>query len=146
MNARFLYREAAVQGANPVRLVVLLYEQMIEDIRRALAALEVGDVEERTRNLNHAMLVLGYLEATLDWDRGGQVAQSLQRFYRQIRSSLVEAQCQQSAALLEQQIAFLMQVREAWSEVEHAEHGLAASPQTAPPPHAETLPHSEWKA
>ena len=136
-----------MQGASPVRLVVLLYEQTIEDIRRALAALEVGDVEGRTRNLNHAMLAIGYLEATLDWDRGGEVAQNLQRFYGQIRSSLVQAQCRQSAAVLEQQIAFLMQVREAWSQVEPMEQSPDAPPQSAPlPTQADTLPHSEWKA
>ena len=101
-------------------LVVLLYEQVIEDLRRALAALGRGDVEARTREINHAILVIGHLQATLDRDHGGQVADNLERFYRQVSANLVEAQCGQSAGLLEQQISHLMLVHEAWCEVERS--------------------------
>jgi flagellar protein FliS len=120
MNAQLSYREAAVRGASPVGLVILLYEQMIEDLRRALAAFQRGDVETRTREINHAILVIGHLQATLDKNQGGQVAVNLERFYSQVRTGLVQAQCQQSAAVLEQQISHLMLVREAWCKAERA--------------------------
>jgi flagellar secretion chaperone FliS len=129
MNAELRYREAAVAGASPLRLVSLLYEQAIEDLRRAIDAQTRRDIEARTRHINHAILVLGHLEATLDKDQGGEVAENLQRFYQQSRSALVEAQFKQSIRLLEQQISFLTQIREAWGEVERA----TASPQTEVP-------------
>ena len=74
MNPQLSYRETAVRGASPIRLIILLYEQVIEDLRRALAALEQGDIEKRTREINHAILVIGHLQATLDKEQGGQVA------------------------------------------------------------------------
>ena len=126
MNPRMSYLEAAVRGASPVRLVILLYEQVIEDLRRAVAEHARGDIEGRTREIDHAMLVLGHLQATLDKEQGGQVATNLERFYEQTRSDLVEAQCKQSAAALEQQISRLMQVRDAWCEVELANAASAA--------------------
>jgi len=118
MNPGLTYREAAVAGASPVRLVVLLYEQVIEDLRRALAAQKNDAIETRTREINHAILVIGHLEATLNKEQGGRVAEILQHFYRQLRASLTEAQAQQSASLLEKQISLLMQVRDGWLEVE----------------------------
>jgi flagellar secretion chaperone FliS len=127
MNPRFSYREAAVQGASPVRLVILLYEQAIQDTRRAVAALDKGDVEERTRQINHAILVLGHLQGSLDKQRGGQVAVNLERFYTLVRAGLLAAQCKQSVAALEQQIALLMQVREAWCKIERTEAPTVAS-------------------
>jgi len=129
MNAQLSYREMAVRGASPVRLVVLLYEQLIEDLRRALAAFGQGDIEARTRAINHALLVLGYLESSLDKAQGGQVALNLERFYSQVRRGLVEAQIRQSANLLEQQISHLMLLHEAWCEVERS---AAAQPGAAP--------------
>ena len=45
MNPSLSYREAAVAGASPLRLVILLYEQGLEDLRRALAAQNRGDIE-----------------------------------------------------------------------------------------------------
>ena len=61
MSASLSYREAAVRGASPVRLVILLYEQVIEDLRRALSAQRNGDIEGRTRAINHAILVISHL-------------------------------------------------------------------------------------
>jgi flagellar secretion chaperone FliS len=122
MNPGLIYREAAVAGANPIRLVILLYEQAIENLRRALAAHSRGDVEGRTREINHAILVIGHLEATLDKDQGGRVAENLARFYEQLRASLVEAQCRQSASAIEQQVSYLVQVHEAWCAVEKDLH------------------------
>ena len=131
MNPGLAYREAAVAGANPVRLVILLYEQAIADLRRALAAQAKGEVEERTREINHAIQVLGHLQGTLDKEQGGKIAAILDRFYEQVRCGLVEAQCQQSVSLMEQQIAHLLQVHEAWCGVERAING-SATPANAP--------------
>ncbi len=118
MNPGLSYREAAVAGASPVRLVILLYEQAMEDLRRALTAQRNGDIEGRTREMNHALLVIGHLQATLDRDQGGEVAANLERFYAQLRAGLVEAQCKQSPALLEQQVSLLLQVCDAWRALE----------------------------
>jgi len=140
MNPGLSYREAAVAGASPIRLVILLYEQAIEDLRRAVAAHRNGDIAGRTRELNHALLVLGHLQATLDKDRGGQVAANLERFYRQLRASLLEAQVKQSEPLLEQQISHLLLVYEAWCDIER-QLRLQAGPAKEP-----TQPSSEWNA
>jgi flagellar protein FliS len=131
MDARFSYREAAVRGATPVQLVICLYEQALEDLRRAVIALEQGDVEARTRGVNHAITVIGQLQGSLDMERGGEVSRNLSRFYDVVRSSLIEAQFKQSARILEQQVSHLVVVRDAWLEVERATAGPASTP--APP-------------
>lgn len=133
MNPGLSYRESAVAGASPVRLVILLYEQVIEDLRRALNAQRQNDVEGRTREINHAILVLGHLQASLDKDQGGRVAADLDRFYKQVQAGLVEAQCKQSESALEQQISCLMQVHEAWCEVERNVNPKPAPPQPSEP-------------
>lgn len=142
MNPRLSYRLAAVAGASPVRLVILLYEQAIEDLRRALAALVRGDIEGRTREIDHAILVVGHLQGTLDQERGGKVAANLERFYQQFRAGLLDAQCKQSAALLERQISHLMEVHQAWC---HVEKDIAPLPSGAPP-ETGNQSSSEWSA
>src|SRR5271165_1678746 len=117
MDARSSYRETAVRGASPVRLVICLYEQAIEDLRRAVIAQEKGDIEARTRGINHALAVIAQLEGSLDMERGGDVAKNLARFYSLVRSGLTEAQVQQSIRILEQQISQLATVHKAWLEV-----------------------------
>jgi flagellar secretion chaperone FliS len=153
MNPRLSYREAAVRGASPVRLVILLYEQAIEDLRRALAAHQHSDIEGRTQQINHAILVLGHLQSTLDKDKGGSVAQNLERFYNQVRSALVDAQYRQSTAALQEQITYLMQVHDAWCEVERRESErsnsgseISTNLTTALPPEKDECLFTEWNA
>jgi flagellar protein FliS len=120
MDARSSYREAAVRGASPVRLVICLYEQAIEDLRRAVIAQEKGDIEARTRGINHSLRVIAQLQSSLDMERGGDVAKNLAGFYTHVRTGLIEAQVKQSTRIIEQQISQLAIVHEAWLEVERA--------------------------
>lgn len=131
MDARRSYREATGRGANGIRLVILLYEQVIQDLGRAVKAIEENSVERRTRELNHAIAVIGHLQYTLDLERGGVVARNLARFYNSARAALVEAHARVSSHILRQQIGYLLEVREAWTEVERA---TAASGSSRLPP------------
>lgn len=66
-NARTTYRENDVHGSSPVRLVVLLYDQIIQDLTKAAQAIEQNQVELRTKYINHAILVIGHLQSPLDF-------------------------------------------------------------------------------
>ena len=149
MDARSSYRETAVRGASPVRLVICLYEQAIEDLRQAVIALEKGDIEARTRGINHALTVIGQLQGTLDMQRGGDVARNLERFYVMVRAGLLEAQLKQSARILEQQISQLVVVYEAWLEVERVTAPMpqpAGAAAAAPSQPLTETSFSDWNA
>ena len=126
-NPRTAYRENDVRGATAVRLVVLLYEQLVQDLRHALQAIEQNDIELRTKRINHAILVIGHLQSPLDFANGGKVAQDLDHFYNVLRQNLVQVQFHPSQAGLSQQITDLLAVREAWTEVERAEKTLVGT-------------------
>jgi flagellar protein FliS len=125
MNIQQSYREATVQGANPVELVIRLYEQMIEDVRQAAIAVEQKDIRRRTKHINHAILVIGHLQSALDFDIGGKVARDLDNFYNVLRQSLLQVQFFPSKRGLAQLITDLLAVRAAWIEVERAERSSA---------------------
>jgi flagellar protein FliS len=150
MDARSHYRETAVRGASPVRLVICLYEQAIEDLRRAVAALERGDVEGRTRGINHALTVISHLQSSLDMQQGGEVAANLNGFYGLIRAGLVQAHVKESARILEEQISLLGTIHEAWLEVERITAIPApqfrASGQTASVFSEPQIPIADWNA
>src|SRR5271170_4537431 len=85
-----LYRQVSATGANPVGLVVKLYDAVLEDFRRAHEAIAAGNIERRVASLNHALLIIADLEGALDSDRGGIAARHLQGFYRGARALVVE--------------------------------------------------------
>ena len=117
-NARVAYQEAAVRGANPVRLTILLYEQVIQDLGRAADAITRKDPESCARELNHGSTVIAYLQATLKPDAGPVIARNLNRFYTMIREKLLEAQVRSSREILEELRRYMLDIREAWVKVE----------------------------
>ncbi|MFZ1130464.1 MAG: flagellar export chaperone FliS [Terriglobales bacterium] len=129
------YREQMVQGASPVGLVVRLYEQIVEDLRRAGMAIESNDIMLRTRKIQHAILVIGHLQSPLDFVNGGKVARDLDHFYNVLRQNLIQVQFHPSKQALCQQITDVLALREAWIKVEQAENpssSAAAAPPSSP--------------
>jgi len=125
------YREADVRGATAVHLIVLLYEQIIRDLSQAAQAIEQNDIELRTRCINHAILVVGYLQSPLDFGKGGRVAKDLDQFYNALRQNLMQVQFFPSKTGMNQLITDAIAVREAWIEVERAEAALITRSVTA---------------
>ena len=114
-----------------MQLVLRLYEQIIEDLRQALKAIEQNQIDLRTNKINHAILVIGHLQSRLNFEAGGQVSQNLDRFYNVLRSSLMEAQFKASSELISARINDLLGLRAAWVEVERGESLAAAGPAAA---------------
>jgi flagellar protein FliS len=130
-DAQTIYREAALRGATPVGLVVLLYEQAVQDLQRALTAMRQNNIQQRTREINHAIAILGQLNGTLDMENGGQVARNLRHFYECAKNNLVLAQGQVSSEIIRGQITDLLELREAWCEV-NRNLEQAAGPESEP--------------
>ena len=127
-NVRKTYRENNVRGASANRLVVLLYDQIIQDLVQAEDAIARGDIGRRTQLLNHAILVIGHLQSPLNFDKGGKVARDLEHFYNVLRQNLVTVQFSPSNEGIRQQITDVQTVREAWIEVERAAAPTVLSP------------------
>jgi flagellar protein FliS len=146
------YRTTDAITADPLGLVVLLYDILLKDIREAIEALDARDVERRAAAIRHSMLVLQQLQGTLDMERGGVVAENLDRFYNFTRAKLLEAQIKMSKEMFEQQVTFVASIREAWKEVRGqqlaAEESAALPQATAPAPFLGTpdAPSAQWSA
>jgi flagellar protein FliS len=130
MDANLSYRTSSSRASSGVGLVILLYEQLVQDLRRALTALDSGTVETRTFELGHALEVVGQLQGRLDMQAGGEVAHNLDRFYSALSAGILDAQVKCSKPRLDGLIDDVLSVREAWLEVERKM--LEATPGTQP--------------
>jgi len=99
-------------------LMIVLFDTLVGDLRRACGALRKNDIEERCKELNHAALVLGQLESWVDLKNGGESAETLTRFYSYVRAKMLEASINKSAAVLEKQIEMILHVRSAWQQLD----------------------------
>lgn len=145
MDALQAYRESETATDNPVHLIVLLYDQLLRDLQRALDAIAQHDIPRRARELDHAIVVLGHLQGTINVEGGGDVAQVLDRFYTLLRDDLLRASASESPELIEKQLRNVLGVREAWLEVERQQNPPAPATSMPQGNNGETPGSSEWK-
>lgn len=112
------YRELAVRGASPVGLIVILYEEIVKCLRRALNAVQRDNVERRTLELSHAVQVIGYLQSVLDYENGGTMAQSLSHFYNAARSKILQCSGPKAQEVLEALATEFSNVKEGWQQID----------------------------
>jgi flagellar protein FliS len=123
MDAGTEYRQASAQGLSKVRIVVALYGQIAQDLSRAISAVEQKNIEGRSREIDHALVVLEQLQGRLDYEGGREIARNLERFYRSIRMHLLAAHMAGSAEILREQIQQVLSLRDAWLEIARIEEG-----------------------
>lgn len=99
-------------------MVVSLYDTILRDLRRAMAALDAGKVEERVFELNHALTVIAHLQSVLDHKRGGEAAARLARFYDITHGMIVEANAGGSRTTIAKLVDLYSSLRQAWQQAE----------------------------
>jgi flagellar secretion chaperone FliS len=80
-NAAIAYREQEILSASPARLIVIIYDHMLANLRRAKVAIEVNNIEARAEAIGKARSAVTELLVSTDVERGGQIAQNLRSLY-----------------------------------------------------------------
>jgi flagellar secretion chaperone FliS len=119
------YLRNAAQNATAVGLVIILYDLLAQDLEQALSAFAAGDIEKRSTEIKHCFLVLQQLEGSLDTENGGDAAGHFAAFYSALRSKILEAHLKASPEILKRQIELVMEVRQAWQQVDKPNLGTA---------------------
>ena len=81
-------RTAEAQGPG---LVQLLYEELVSALRAAAWAVENNQLRTKSERITRATAILFALESGLDFERGGEVSNTLARLYAGIRRTVVDA-------------------------------------------------------
>jgi len=96
----------------------MLYDGAITFLNRALAAVETGDIQKKSDNLKGALAIIVQLEGSLNFEQGGEVAQTLKAFYSYARAQALKASLENSVEMLRSLIQEFTTVRDAWREGE----------------------------
>ncbi|MFZ4498445.1 MAG: flagellar export chaperone FliS [Burkholderiales bacterium] len=108
--------ELSIHSAQPVELIVLLYDGAIESVRRAGLLLKAGDVPGKAREITRATNIISELHAVIDLSQG-EVAANLAALYDYMRGQLLQANLHNSGGKLDEIAALLATLREAWAEL-----------------------------
>lgn len=107
-----------VEAASPHRLILLLLDGAVGKLRAARIALEHGNIAHKGANISWCMSIIDGLRASLDLERGGDIAGNLDRLYDYMTRALVDANLHNDDNKLGEVEAMLSEIRAGWKGIE----------------------------
>ncbi len=111
------YEETAVTTQNKGHLVVMLYEGAVKFLKKAISAMEAGDLEAKAHNLAKAQDIIFELNTVLDMEVGGEIAQNLRQLYNFMRKRLNQANIKRDPQLIREVIGLMEEINQGWKAI-----------------------------
>jgi flagellar protein FliS len=105
---------SAVASASPHQLIAMLYDGALTALANAKGCIIRKDIEGRAKALNKANSIVLGLKDFLDIEKGGEIAENLDRLYDYITRGIIEANRTQSAEKTQELISLLLELKKGW--------------------------------
>jgi flagellar protein FliS len=107
----------------------MLYNGALRFAAQARSAIERRDIPARREAISRTLAIMSELQSTLDMEKGGEIAASLDGLYVYVVGRLVDAAARQDLRPLDEATRVLTTLRDAWTEIAQpkADNGTRAS-------------------
>jgi flagellar protein FliS len=110
------YQNVYLESASPAKLLDMLYERLLRDIREAAAAITVKNVAAKGEAISHALAIVGELAAALDHKLAPELCARLFGLYDFVTSRLTRANLYNDAKALAECEPIITTLRESFRE------------------------------
>lgn len=108
------YQRVGIQTAEPVKIVVMLYDGLMKGLYQAMEDFRAKQNSAGSANVKRALDIINYLDNALDFEKGGEIATNLSRLYDYVRDVLGKANIYADPAGIQAAIAVLQPLYEGW--------------------------------
>ena len=116
-NYQNAYKKASVNTLDQTKLIIMLYDGAIKNASFAVEHMKSGQIEKVHDCLIKTKNIVTELMATLNMDRGGDIANNLQSLYSYMFSQLIEANMNKKTEPVVVVIDLLKELRAAWTQI-----------------------------
>ena len=112
-------KKAVIEAEDSHAMVLLLFDELIKTARIFSKNIKVktGNQKARSENMSKALTIIYALQSSLDFERGGEIAENLYRLYEYTREQILIDNKSNEAAGVLVAISSLEDIREAWVEI-----------------------------
>jgi flagellar protein FliS len=115
------YHSVSVHGnvaaADPHRLVLMLMDGVMERLAIARACIERREIAKKAKLLHSCVTLLGELRASLNMQKGGELARNLSELYDYMVRQLLRANLESNVEYIKEVSSLLGEVRGAWTAI-----------------------------
>ncbi|QEY59169.1 flagellar export chaperone FliS [Pseudomonas sp. C27(2019)] len=109
--------QAQAIEADPHRLIQMLMEGGLTRLAQARGAMERNQTALKGELLSKAIGIVGGLRQALDVQKGGELAENLDRLYEYMTTRLMEANLKNDPAIVEEVSDLLREVKSGWDAI-----------------------------
>ena len=114
----------AVTTANPVQLIVLLYDGAMSALATAKGEIERSNIPEKSRLIVKAIAIIEGLRSAIDFQQGGDIAANLEDLYQYMSIQLTTANLNNDTVPIDEVYRLLSELRDAWQELASKKVGV----------------------
>ncbi len=112
------YQQMHVSGLNQKELIVMLYSGALKFIEEGKQIIHTNDIPGIHDKLNRARNIFIHLLATLDLERGGELAQKLSSLYAYFIEKITVANVTKKEKDLDEIIPLIQSIKESWENLD----------------------------
>ena len=109
--------QSKVAASNPHKLISMLLEGALKKIAIAGGATQRGDFAQKGASLSGAIKIIDSLRASLDLERGGEIADNLTALYSYMERRLLEANQKSDVAIMSEVSGLLTEIKSSWDQI-----------------------------
>tara|TARA_B100001093_G_scaffold491500_1_gene531591 strand:- start:67 stop:471 length:405 start_codon:yes stop_codon:yes gene_type:complete len=112
-------KKAVIEAEDSHAMVLLLFDELIKTARIFSENIntETADLNLRSEKMSKALTIIYALQSSLDFERGGEIAENLYRLYEYTREQILIDNKNGEAVGILVAISSLEDIREAWVEI-----------------------------
>jgi flagellar secretion chaperone FliS len=114
--SRQAYQNSDVETADRGKLLLMVYDHSIKWCSKAIDAINSNQIEARTKAIFKVQDGITELMCSLDFERGGEIANQLRNLYDFYNRHLSEANIKNDVKRVEEVQEMLISLRNAWDE------------------------------
>ncbi|MCB1666990.1 MAG: flagellar export chaperone FliS [Porticoccaceae bacterium] len=111
--------QSGITDATPHQMVAMLFDGALDRVSSAKGSIARNEAGRKGELLGSAIAIVDGIRASLDYEKGGEIAANLGSLYDYIERRLLEANVKSDVAILDEVSSLLKELKAGWESIPH---------------------------
>ena len=109
--------QTRVTNASPHQLIAMLLDGLLGRLAQSKGYIDRLDYEGKSRCLGSAITIIGALQNTLDFEKGGEIASNLDRLYVYMTRRVFTAGVANDVEIIDEVVSLVRTIKDGWDSI-----------------------------
>jgi len=111
------YQKTSLVTAGKLDLIIMCYDKVIQSLHQVKLNYKAKAFEAKANALQKGLNIINELQSSLDCERGGEIAKSLDALYAYLTRRLLEGDLKEDLSAFDEVIHIMNELKEAWESI-----------------------------